>query len=64
MGVMDHVHLFSGLGIKCTNFPVTPTGDNAFSVNTETNTEALAVGVVDSEELCAVFGVPNTDIVL
>ncbi len=63
MGIVDHVHLLSGLWIERTDLSVAPTRDDAFSITHEGYGVALAVGVVDSEELCAVFGVPDTDIV-
>ncbi len=63
MGVIDHVHLLPGLWVEGTDFPIGPTGDDALSIAHEGDGVALAVGVVDSEELCAVFSVPDTDIV-
>ncbi len=63
MGIVDHVHLLSGLWIERTDLSVAPTGDDAFSITHEADGVALAIGVVDSEELCAVLGVPDTDIV-
>ncbi len=51
MGIVDHVHLLSGLWIERTDLSVAPTRDDAFSITHEGYGVALAVGVVDSKEL-------------
>ena len=63
MSIINHVHLFSRLRIKGSDFPVAPPRNNGLAVSHETHGIALTVGVVDSEELGTILGVPNTDII-
>ena len=63
MGVVDDVHLLPGLGVESTDLAIAPAGDDALAVPHEADGVALAVGIVDTEELCAVLGVPDTDVI-
>jgi hypothetical protein len=61
--VVDDVHLLPGLGVEGSDLAVRPAGDDGLAVSHEPDGVALAVGVVDTKELGAVLGVPDTDVV-
>ena len=63
MGVVDDVHLLARLGVEGSDLPIGPSGDDGLAVPHEGDSVALAVGVVDTKELGAILGVPDTDVI-
>jgi len=63
VGVINNVHELAGLRVKSSDFTITPSTDNAFTVLHEGNAVAFKIGNLNSEEFLAVFSVPDSDIV-
>lgn len=63
VGVVDSVEKLSGLGEEGTDLTVVPSRDNALTVSHERGAVALKSGDLNTEELLAGSGVPDTDVV-
>jgi len=63
VGIINDKHLFSRLRIECSDLSITPTRDDAFTISHERDSVTFTVGVVDTEELGSVLGIPDTDVI-
>lgn len=63
VSVVDYVEKLAGLREEGADFAVAPTGDDGFAVVHEKDAEALKAGNLDSQELLAIFGVPDSDLI-
>lgn len=63
VSVINSVEELAGLGQEGSDLTIGPTGQDGFAVRDEGNAVALKAGNLDSEELLAGEGVPDTDVV-
>ena len=61
--VASGLHLLARLREETPDLTIAPPGDDTLAVVHEPDTVALAVGVVDPEQLGSILGVPDSDVV-